>query len=533
MTESPSQSPSDHTGPGKGLEGAAIFDAEAGAIVEKIEEHRHPQTDAILEGDAPGIRPYLDHQPEPYRLPGFGEPEEDCGEFVIAAMQYCPQSGKTHQFKHNCLRYDCPLHAPYAIRRRAAGSSDAAGVAPKLKAMILRMYAARDEQRHFFHHLFISPPDDYFFGSKKPLVKAKEICRKIMDELGIQGVLAYHPYRAADEDRFGDDRGFWKDFLFHKRDWDAAREQLEFSPHFHVVGVAPYVDISVTEEIEEETGWVIHRRQDDQGRSITRDPGKEGDTDDEAMCRALTYALSHAGVYDAGEQRRLAAWLKGPDVNSTTVYDRHKYALRPKVMRAAEDTLGIASPSLECDCDYHRHVPPGEEVEPHHHDVETGAVSIDTWPWPDAPDGATDLPLENRTELPRHENVEGVAAMADAPGSLRGAAGDVPDDVASSSSSTSSGESDQDDFPECGADLKHISQAGDYILDPDWRETAPYADELDSAYRDYVSYMTNKDVGPFDDVPTLEEEDELVQELPRLPEEADDVVDPPIPPPAD
>lgn len=515
-TEAATDGSSDHPNAPKGR---AVLRGEADAyrMVESIDRAAHPRwADDLTDSEELDLR--RKHGLPPLRLPGFGEPEDDCGEFVLPAMRFCVRSGKTHEFKHNCLRYDCPRHAPYAVRRRAAGSSDAAGIAPKLKSLLLRLYKARGEQNHYFHHLFVSIPDDYVFESESPLERSKEVLREIMDELGIQGVVGFHPYRGDKEDRFADDRGFWKDLLFHRSDWSDARDDLDFSPHFHIVGVAPHVDVSVTEEIERETGWVIHRRSDEDGRSIGKDYSKPDDTDDDAMCRALTYLLSHCGVYETETgQRRLAAWMKGPDVASTTVYPQVKDTMQQAVYEAAEDTLGIASPSLECDCDFHQRV---QQVDPSPDDpdqqVESGAVHMRTDPGPVVVHGPGD-----RAGGPHWSGVGGMQSTGtDLPANDTGwaAFGDVDHGAGPSSGSAGSAERaaprgdcdaddvDQESAPECGAYLKHISKAFDYLGSEQWRRNAPYADELEGAYRSYIDYMTAEDRNPFTDTVKLPEE---------------------------
>lgn len=534
--------------------GEGELDTEA--VIDLIERARHPATEAIKSGDHEGHRARKpgEGRPPKLRLPGFGEPLDTCGEEVIASQRFCVNSGKTKSYPRNCLRYDCPQHAPYAIRRRVSGSKSGSGIAPQLKTLISWLYSYRDTD-HYFHHLFISPPEDYWLESDNPLGRLvgigdqEGVIPEILKELGAQGLVAFHPYRAENEEPDEGDRGFWKDFLFHQQDWSQAKDELSFEPHFHVLCIAPEIDvmkvdgiegreIAPTEQIEDETGWVIHRRQDDNGRSVVDYDRK---TDDYAMCRVASYVLSHAGIYspEGSDQRRLAAWMKGPDVNKPEVYEGVKTDIQDLVHEAAQDTLGIAPPDLECDCDYHRQLAQRDDQDAEHDDrpdagnvdptvdLESGGVSMRdlqhgmTPPEPDAtgspgPSGMgggganTDLPPNRRaTELPnrssdwagssRNDNsgATGAAAERDNSGAPP-AAGDDQDDRA-----------DQDaEHEDCGAYLKHISQAPEYLTDPEWRENAPYADELEDDYEFYYNWMVKNNLDP--------------NEEPKIPEEKDD-----------
>jgi len=523
VSHSDTESGSSPTSTSGGPRGKIVLEGEANPddVDDPIERAEHPRADELLETDRSEIRARRYYRPEALDLPGFGEPLEDCGEKIPPAMRFCSNSGRTHRFKRNCLRYDCPRNAPYAIRRRAAGADeDFPGLAPQLKSLISWLWGARDELTHHYHHLVYDVPDDYLTESVRPLERLRDAVAESMQGFGIQGAVIFHPFRHKNEDPGETDMGDWRELLFHYSDWSNARDELVFDPHFHVIGIAPHVDVSVVDEFHERTGWVIHRITDDDGASIR---GREDESDDLAMCRALTYCLSHAGIYETSQQRRLAAWIKGPDVNRPDVYHSTRNKIADLVHRASEDTLGIAPPDLKCDCDYHAHTDGDERTAAPDPTADTdvdGSVSIEdlSGPIPDAWD------RQPETAKGGTGGMGGSMSdpQIDATGGIQSTGTDLPNDDgdldllrtgASSSSTSSRSESstsadddiDTEDVEPCGASLKHISQAGEYLLDSEWREQAPYADELESAHLLYTNYMRSENMDPLEGEPRVPE----------------------------
>jgi hypothetical protein len=180
-------STSSHPGP---PEGDAVYSADADAIINLIENAAHPEEEPDR---------FHDHMHPPLDLPGFGDPLDDCNEFKPESMRFCDSCGDPQEFPRNCYRYDCPDHAAYAIRRRAAGSKSGAGVCPQLDALRRYLNAYRDDNQ-YFQHITVEPPADFYYESDTPLEDGRELCRGIMDELGIQpaGHQVEYP-RLADE----------------------------------------------------------------------------------------------------------------------------------------------------------------------------------------------------------------------------------------------------------------------------------------------------------------------------------------------
>lgn len=215
----------------------------------------------------------------------------------------------------------------------------------KLESVWAYQYTAL-ESHPYYHHVVISPPDDWMLEGDTDTVywRSLDVVKEILDELGLAGVPVYHPYRGSEE-KPGDDRGEWKERIFAGRDWDDVEGELQVSPHFHVLGVSPHVDISVTERVEEQTGWTIHRiTQGDSNVSI-------GNSYD--LARVAAYCLSHAGIYEDSNGDMSAAYhpriservpegTPTPNEETEQEADRLVRSVSPKV-------LDVEYQSVACD----------------------------------------------------------------------------------------------------------------------------------------------------------------------------------------
>lgn len=455
-------------------------------VIDEIRAAEHPRADELDTIDAhrtDSALPMLD-------LPGFGDPGDDCGEYIPEAMRWCDSCGDVKQNKHNCVQYDCKMHAPYAIRRRAGGSSSGAGMGPQLDALRRYLNAYRSDNQ-FFHHIVISPPEDFYLESDRPRERGREIVRTILDTIGVQGAIGYHPWTGDHEDPDANDLGEWKPRLFHRREWDGdVRDELKHRPHWHVVGVAPFVDLSTVGELYDATGWVIAR--------ITKEGSNVSIGNDDEMAAALTYVLSHSGIYETGTgQRRLAAEMKGPDVADLWVGEQNAFRIWKKVNAAAEDTLGIPSPSPKCDVE----IPARLAAAP----ARAGARELEP----------VDRVSEQRREAGGPLASEPLGGWS-GPSIATSSSGDPSAiDVASSRGwgkrrrQAVRGSVSAEKQP-CGGHTRHISTAGESLLDPEWRDRALFANDLERAYRSYVDVMIAKDLDPLRDGE------------PRIPEHAPD-----------
>jgi hypothetical protein len=526
-------------------------------LVHAIERAAHPRDREELT-EREQLDSALDLQG--FRLSGFGSRLDDCGECVPESRHFCTECGDLEAIPRNCFRYDCPGHAAQAIRRRAAGTDPHGhpGVVPKLDALARRLGSYYGE-RFNFYHMAISPPEDYVFESNEPLRRAvgvgdhDGVIREIMDALGIQGVVAAHSHRGENEEPGADDMGEWRERLppwsGSDRDWRGdVKEELSAEPHFHVVGVAPWEpkededDVGTlegTERVEDETGWVIHAIEGSDGSTVIGSDVRNDHQKRKAVARAVTYALSHALVYDAGDDRRLGAWLKGPDVNSTDVPRWIYEDVHTVTQQVASDTLGVNPPSLECDnhvrrefqlgaledetlSDLERHSQQRDPLDPSYHEPLSG------WSGPGI---ATSSP--NPSGLISASSGggghDGVAGMSSPPNELPdGSSGRDSGGSGSTLSSRTSSRTtenkedfsdgagrnqdgaDQDGLVECGGHLDHISQAGAKLADPEWVATAPHSRELDRYYNAYTRLMAQKGLEPEDgrtEIPEFEDID--------------------------
>lgn len=355
-------------------------DAEPEPIIEAVE--RVQQHDQVHRGAIPQMH-----------LPGFGELEEYCGDDLL---HFCEDCYRPVIFGQTCNRSRCPrCGANWVVKRCTGRGTDAKGIVCRLEALrkeLHPLYDRHHDDHAKHHHLVLSPPGDWAPVAEDSLDRTKQVVREICEELGVQGHVFPHMWRGKDEyeehqdrKRFlgadsaqaklfddeahiaagwtdldedaweaqaeeivdGDDRGKWRERLFSGRDWQGdVKDELKYSPHFHVIGVADFVKGQyLTKRVYEETGWIIHR--------ITP-PGDSNASlyNLEAMAGATAYALSHTAVYqtDAGNWQ-CADFPVGSDYWGVDVYDKTREEARAAVRQRAPRVLGIPLPKLECDAE--------------------------------------------------------------------------------------------------------------------------------------------------------------------------------------
>lgn len=335
-------------------------------------------------------------------LPGFGEAYDDCGEDI---PRFCANCGSTHVVGRTCYRAVCPRCGASWVRRQGTA------IAAKLEATRRYLESSRAGWDGYkFHHLAISPPDGFETFTNEALDRTFEILKEVLSELGVDtGVIFYHPYRGED----GDDRGDWKRRLFEGLDWEDVRDELEHSPHFHVVAIAKHVDGGyVTKAIEEQTGWLVERitKGEDSNVSIY---------DKYDLCRVVSYALSHTGLYETEETTRAAYRYFGRAAN-LPAEDHIEREIDAAMRSVTPRTLGLEWSSVACSVEYD-----GEPQD-----------------W----------------------------LVADTSAAFRSGVNYDED-------------GDRDDDPDppdgtCGGRLLYLGRAPEFLEDEDWRAAAPHADEL-------------------------------------------------------
>jgi hypothetical protein len=444
-------------GPGIGPSPSALgVDVDEDTIVRNL---RQPDLDA----DQPWERlPAL-------KLPGFGQRYESCGDDV---PHFCASCGEPTSIGRTCRRSTCPRCAPAWARKRAASA------AGKLDACRRMRYASEvddgDHERMVYHHLVVSPTemwglqeedsDDVFGRTTDRLTRA-------LEAIGAEGYYFYHPWRGRTEEAYddrvehdhtpGDDLGAWKKRLFSDKPWDDVRGELEFSPHFHVVAVAPAIPGGdLTSRIYDETGWVIHRitKHEDSSVSI----GNDAD-----LLAVLEYCLSHTGLRDMGHQTRSAANWFGSTMADAQAQDHQAERLDAISRSVAPRVLGLEYNSMACAGD-HSDGTAGWRVSDDLAAADRSAGSssaFDLDPYPGGARSSTAAP----GELPDQPTI------------------DLPGSSSSSAAASSSEDVDVDDQDggagqRCNGRLLHIREAPQFLEDDDWCADAPFVEQLQEAF---------------------------------------------------
>lgn len=471
-------------------------------------------------------------------LPGFGQQgrartaKGDCGDphpFICDCCGRCVEFGRT------CAMSVCARCAPVWNRDLAANK------AAKVRRLRIRKQRetpgqGNDDEWQKIHHLSISPPLGWYrdlaaagLSLQEAQDVTQDIVKSILAELRAQGVLVRHSFRGADDNGLNDeydDRGLWKERLYHQRDWHGdVRGDLAWKPHYHAVVVADRIHVTNEPEdpdhrpnlstvVERETGWSIHRIE---GRD-----GKKSIEDDGQMARVLTYALSHADIrrnVGANDNNQSQVWTVG-SFHEKTVASHEDFVARDsdidwaaaKVRDAAEDVLGLQSASTDCNASI-----PGVD-DP---DELARRIIEDLYPGDDDRDVPEDVVLHHVSEGNIRVNVSttsgggGDVTVTDAFGEpIRGDgfSGSIPDVAGSTRydgadgpaavdalqedrdegheddhehGSTSSTSDDEDD--ECGGSMIPLGEARERGLleDPEWCKQAPRVDEAREADREW------------------------------------------------
>ena len=345
-------------------------DADAGEDVRvRVDPSVDPSDSGFIQQFEPDARAYEDALPE-LPLPGSGDLLEDCGEDVPAL--FCTGCGTSYDVGRTCRRSRCPrCWQSWAFQR-------AQSIAAKVEALGREEYS-QNNQKVKQHHVTVSLRDSTRFNSQDPLAsRGFEAVKALLAKVDVEtGYVIYHPYRIAEEYRgavlghkSGEGDMTWADVLEKVESeawsWEAIREEfLVYAPHFHVIALSEFVDCTATEEIEDETGAVIHRI------TAKREDGNEKSIADlEELCKVTAYSLSHAGLApeNDGERHRAAVRPFGKVANFEA-WDGVKAETKEAMRRVAPQVLGIEFPKPECT--EHVHV---EDDESHSHDRDRRRV---------------------------------------------------------------------------------------------------------------------------------------------------------------
>ena len=255
-------------------------------------------------GRNPDEADYLPKFEDGSPMPSFGEESEDCDEDLLF---FCDGCGETFLGGRTCGLSKCPRCWSSWVRDTAVSHAE--------ELMVTR--AVRDanlDEQQFFHHLAWSVPDEWALQAQNPYKRTKQVLNDVLDAMGLDGRVYYHAWRGADEDEDGEeianDLGEWSQRIGQDTTWPEVRENLEFSPHFHVIAVGHKVPGGeLTKRVEEETGWSLHRITKGEDSSVSL-------FDNSDMVSALMYCLSHTSLKrTAADRNRVKSWSHGPILN--------------------------------------------------------------------------------------------------------------------------------------------------------------------------------------------------------------------------
>lgn len=231
---------------------------------------------------------------EPYgewQLPGMGDTGPECGE--VSAVGFCDSHGHIDYRSHQCGRRSCPkCWSDYW------GENRTVSVVSRLAAA---RYAEPDGVRRRAVHATVSPTEGEI-KTIEQFYRARSKANDIAKEHGVRGgVTVAHGYRVKDdvEDEYRSkdpDMGMWMWIRRNERDW---REQVYWSPHFHIIGLA--VDFEEAEKRSD--GWVVRNI-----RSLDAYKGMRDREGTEDMVRAVRYILSHT-TFPADDNRQAVTWF--------------------------------------------------------------------------------------------------------------------------------------------------------------------------------------------------------------------------------
>lgn len=258
-------------------------------------------------------------------IPGKSESPSDCGEWGF--REFCDTCGEPHAGPHRCQQRKCPDCSD------TWRGNDAASITARLSAARREVDGAESR----VVHCSASPPPgetislvDYWggFGDAYDLAEAK----------GIRGGVAFaHGWRVKDRvkrvfRRLSDaevitEGALWQWVRENDKDW---RAQVYWSPHYHIIGLAPDVG---ADHPDEQDGWVFRRLSSDAWFNFTEPDSYE------AVFRMAMYVLSHVG-FEADSQKQVVRWFGSLAYNSFSGVEALEEWEQSVVLRNVEEVTG-------------------------------------------------------------------------------------------------------------------------------------------------------------------------------------------------
>lgn len=267
-----------------------------------------------------------------WELPGMGDSSGRCGE--VSATSFCDAHGHIQYRAHLCGRRECP----------ECWSSQWAG--PRTVSVVSRLAAARyvedDGLDRRTIHAVVSPPEDSI-NTIEAFYQGRAEANDIAKDHGIRGgVVVAHGYRVLEDVKEqyraeDPDIGMW---LWLRRNEIPWKEQVYWSPHYHVIGLARDVEPGGEDRDGE---WIFENI-----RSLKPYEGLRDREGTKAMVGAVRYLLSHA-TYPAEENRQSVTWygdLHGTNFNPEEELSGGAWSV---IQRITEEVTGSRRPEDEED----------------------------------------------------------------------------------------------------------------------------------------------------------------------------------------
>lgn len=404
-------------------------------------------------------------------IPGKGEVGETCGDDLA---MFCDGCGKTHVTGQTCGLSRCP-------RCWASWCRDLAVEQASRLAVTRAVRDANREDQQFFHHLAWSPPDEWALEAEDPLRRTKQAINEILDAMDLDAICLYHAWRGNQED--DDDRGEWARRLSEDMDWEEVRDELKFSPHFHIIAVGSHVPGGdLTKRVQEETGWSLHRilKGEDSNVSLY---------DNSDMVSAIEYSISHASLKrtPAGHNS-VQMWSHGDIIGQKFVKESE---MGPDEDPDEVDDLVIAEETEEeMDLLARAHAPLTLGVDLNDQICTEEFVNVI-----DRETGADRAGVRTLIDIGTGDTRQWTPASSASTGSSSGSSADgsSASTIATTSATTTeideivhNREGDPGDVVEtCQGRKLPIWEAPNYIGDSKWRESADHVDELDATWTDW------------------------------------------------
>lgn len=381
---------------------------------------------------------------------------DDCGEDTPGFA--CDSCGDPTYVERTCgspLCHRCWAAAIKNKTKRLCGKLDG----------LRRLLYARSDCNVDFQHIIASLPTFMTDSEDEQQThdRALEIIKVLLREnWGIESFLSiYHEkrikaeYRADSLDDHGGEPGrgemTWSDIL--SKPADERDKYLKREPHFHlfIPTKRGQFDYSVTEAVENKTGWMFHRSEksgEDNYVSVR---------DLEDLVRQVTYCMSHAMVNDWNADRNeLTTRMKG-ELHNCYIPDGVEDEVLSYFVKCSQKLLGVRFEQHSGTCDA---------------EVDEADIDSDSEKHP-----LEDVWGDSHSPKPTGGPIDSDILDLDAGGG--GGRGDLADEPATEVIP------DYARGPRCGGTIRPIREVAPRLDDDEWRTKAAYSAALAAAVEEW------------------------------------------------